>query len=149
MFFCRDAKGQLCQLPINALDEDILTADGSTLKLYNQKNWWIVVCVYQEYNIDTKFIPARAVGRWCVSIRHQISNKKNICHNIGLIASAKTLLLITWAHRWNLQPPNWFIRIWNVFHLREWTLILWDLEKIIHCRHWDIETEIYKKWVGG
>ena len=38
MFFCRDAKGQLCQLPINALDEDILTADGSTLKLYNQKN---------------------------------------------------------------------------------------------------------------
>ena len=30
MFFCRDAKGNFCQLPINALDEEILSADGAT-----------------------------------------------------------------------------------------------------------------------
>ena len=43
----RDAKGRLCQLPINALDEEILTADGATLKLVNHKNGWKGVCVDQ------------------------------------------------------------------------------------------------------
>ena len=38
MFFRKDAKGNLRQLLINALDEDILSADGATLKLNNQKN---------------------------------------------------------------------------------------------------------------
>ena len=68
MFFCQDAKGNLRQLPINALDEDILSADGTTLKLVNQKNGWKGVCVYQEHNADEKFIPVRALGRRCVSI---------------------------------------------------------------------------------
>ena len=35
MFFRQDAKGHLRQLPINALDEEILSADGATLKLDN------------------------------------------------------------------------------------------------------------------
>ena len=39
-FFCQDAKGNLRQLPINVLDKDILSADGETLKLDNQKNGW-------------------------------------------------------------------------------------------------------------
>ena len=47
MFFHQDAKIYLCQLPINALDKDILSADGATLKLDNNKNEWRLVCVYQ------------------------------------------------------------------------------------------------------
>ena len=38
MLFCWDAKGSLCQLPTNALDEKVLSAEGSTLKLDNHKN---------------------------------------------------------------------------------------------------------------
>ena len=62
------------QLPINALDEDILSADGATLKLENQKNGWKGVCVYQEHNIDEKFSPVRALGRRCISIQ-KVNNK--------------------------------------------------------------------------
>ena len=47
MFFRQDAKGHLRQLPRNALDKDIVSADGATLKLDNQKNGWKGVCVYQ------------------------------------------------------------------------------------------------------
>ena len=64
------------QLPINAMDEEILSADGATLKLDNQKNGWKVVFIYQEQNGDEKFIPVRALGRRCVSIRNKVSNKK-------------------------------------------------------------------------
>ena len=35
ILFCQDAKGNLRQLPINALDKEILSADGETLKLDN------------------------------------------------------------------------------------------------------------------
>ena len=37
MFFCQDAKRNLRQLPRNAQDEDILSADGATLKLDNKQ----------------------------------------------------------------------------------------------------------------
>ena len=47
MFFRRDANSSLHQLPINAPDEDILSADRATLKLDNQTNGWKDVCVYQ------------------------------------------------------------------------------------------------------
>ena len=40
MFFYEDAKAHLRKLPINVLDEDILSADGATLKLDNQKYGW-------------------------------------------------------------------------------------------------------------
>ena len=33
MFFCQNAKVHLRQLPINALEKEILSADGATLKL--------------------------------------------------------------------------------------------------------------------
>ena len=66
IFFCQDNKGYLHQLPINALDGDILSADGATLKLDNQKNVWKEVCVYQEQNRDEIFIKVRALGRRCV-----------------------------------------------------------------------------------
>ena len=37
MLFCQDYIGHLRQQPRNALDEDILSAEGATLKLDNQK----------------------------------------------------------------------------------------------------------------
>ena len=67
--FCRYSKGHLRQMPINSLDEEILSADGATLKLNNQKNGWKRVCVYQEHNGDEKFSPVRALGGRCVSIQ--------------------------------------------------------------------------------
>ena len=73
--FRRDAKGRLRQLPINALDEEILYADGATLKLDNKKNVWKGECVYQEHNGDENFTPVRAFVRRCVSIRKSLSNK--------------------------------------------------------------------------
>ena len=76
MFFCQDAKEHLCQLPWNALYEEILYADGATLKLDNQKNGWKGVCVYQEHNGDENFSPVRALGRRFVSIHNKAKNKK-------------------------------------------------------------------------
>ena len=59
------------QLPRNALDEEILSADGAILKLDNQKYGCKGVCVYQEKNGYEKFIPVRALGRRLVSIRNK------------------------------------------------------------------------------
>ena len=66
----------MCQLPRNALDKEILYADGATLKLEIQKNGWKGVCVYQEHNGDEKFSPMRALGRRFVSIWKKVKNKK-------------------------------------------------------------------------
>ena len=66
------------QLPRNALDEEILSADGATLKLDNNKIEWKIVCVYQEHNGHEKFSPVRALGRRFVSIRKKVRNKNNI-----------------------------------------------------------------------
>ena len=53
-FFCQDAKINLRQLTRNALNEEIFSADGATLKLDNQKNGWKGVCVYQEKKMEMK-----------------------------------------------------------------------------------------------
>ena len=52
-----------------------MSADGATLKLDNKKKGWRGVCVYQERNGDEEFIPVRALGRRCLSIRKKVSNK--------------------------------------------------------------------------
>ena len=62
-FFHRDRKGVLRQLPRNASEELIMTAESATLKLDNQKNGWKGVCVYQEANGEAYFCPVRALGR--------------------------------------------------------------------------------------
>ena len=60
-FFCQDAKGHLRQLPRNALDEDILSADGATLKLDN-KEMDGKECVFTNNTMDTKSLARR--GHW-------------------------------------------------------------------------------------
>ena len=76
MFFRQDTKECLCQLQTNALDEEIFTADRATFKLDNKKNGWKGVCLCQEHNLDANFIPVRSLGRRCVSILQNSSNKK-------------------------------------------------------------------------
>ena len=68
-FFKKNTQGQLRCLPRSAPDRLILTADGATLKLDNQKNGWKGVCVYQESNGDPHFCPVRALGRRVSHIR--------------------------------------------------------------------------------
>ena len=52
IYFFQNAKGDLRQFSINALDDKIVPADRATLKLDNKKNEWKGVYVYQEHNGD-------------------------------------------------------------------------------------------------
>ncbi len=61
-FFSRNELGQLRCLPRDALFELLLTAEGATLKLDNQKNGWKGVCVYQQHNGDPLRCPVRAIA---------------------------------------------------------------------------------------
>ena len=62
-FFKKNSQGQLRCLPRDAPEHIIMTADGATLKLDNQKNGWKGVCVYQEHNGEVYNCPVRALGR--------------------------------------------------------------------------------------
>ena len=66
-FFKKNNTGKLCCLSRSAPEHMIMTADGATLKLDNQKNGWKGVCVYHEANGDPINCPVRALGR---RIRH-------------------------------------------------------------------------------
>jgi hypothetical protein len=61
-FFKKNRAGQLRCLPRNAPAHLIATADGTTLKLDNQKNGWKGVCIYQEANGKEYLCPVRALG---------------------------------------------------------------------------------------
>ncbi len=76
VFFKKNSAKQLRQLPLNAPDEDIMAADGCTLKLDNQKNGWKGVCVFQEWNGDDYYDGVRALGRRYCHIRRHTSNLK-------------------------------------------------------------------------
>ena len=56
MFFRQGDKGHLSQLPRNALEKDILSADGTTLKLDNQKMDG-KVCVFTKKTMEMKSLP--------------------------------------------------------------------------------------------
>ena len=68
-FFRKNSSGKLCCLPRGAQDHLVMTADGATLKLDNQKNGWKGVCVYHETNGDPINCPVRALGRRLIQIR--------------------------------------------------------------------------------
>ena len=53
-FFKENEHGRIMCLSWNAPLADILTADGATLKLVNQKNGHKGVCVYQQ-QLETPF----------------------------------------------------------------------------------------------
>ena len=53
MFSRRDAKGSLCQMPTNELDEEIFSADGATLKPDNKKIYG-KDCVFTSNKIKMK-----------------------------------------------------------------------------------------------
>ena len=75
-FFKKNDVGKLCCLPRGAPEHDIMTADGATLKLDNQKNGWKGVCVYHEANGDPVNCPVRALGRRVRRIRIGNGNGK-------------------------------------------------------------------------
>ena len=75
-FFKKDEQGKLSQLPWNASDEDIMTADSLTLKLDNQKNGWKAVCIHQEANGNAYCCPVRAGGKRVCHIRANTSDRK-------------------------------------------------------------------------
>ncbi len=62
-FFSRNELGQLRCLPRDAPFEQLLAAEGATLKLDNQKNGWKGVCVYQQHNGEPLRCPVRAIAR--------------------------------------------------------------------------------------
>ena len=47
IFFAKDKQGKLRCLPCDSTADLITAADGTTMKLDNQKNGWKGVCVYQ------------------------------------------------------------------------------------------------------
>ncbi len=57
MFFAKDKHGNLRCLPRDAPADLIASANGTTIKLDNQKNGWEGVCVYQEANGDLIHCP--------------------------------------------------------------------------------------------
>ena len=75
-FFQKDGSGVLRQLPKNAMEEHLLSAESATLKLDNQKNGWKGVCIHQEANGDTLTCPVRALARRISHIRQHTSDKK-------------------------------------------------------------------------
>lgn len=83
-FFKKNQQGQLRCLSRSAPDHLIMTADGATLKLDNQKNGWKGVCVYQEHNGEIFNCPVRALGR---RFRHLRQHE----------ATAKTFLSTYWV----------------------------------------------------
>ena len=68
-FFKKDGGGRLRQLPPNASAADILSADGATLLLTDQKNGWKNVCIHQQANGQARKCPVRALGRIILEIR--------------------------------------------------------------------------------
>ena len=74
-FFVK-VKGRLRRLPRDASDEDIMAADGATLRLDNMKNGWRKVCVHHEANGDAYYCPVKALARRFVHVRRHVSGTR-------------------------------------------------------------------------
>jgi hypothetical protein len=77
-FFAKDKHGHLLCLPCDAPSDLIASANGTTMKLDNQKNGWKGVCVYQECNGDSVHCPVRALGRRYLHLRSHRATQKTI-----------------------------------------------------------------------
>jgi hypothetical protein len=79
-FFKEDKHGRIMCLSRNAPIADILSADGATLKLDNQKNGHKGVCVYQQTTGDPIHCPVHALGQRYQHLReNKATNKTFIC----------------------------------------------------------------------
>jgi hypothetical protein len=74
-FFWKEKGDKLKQIPRNAPDWMILSADAATLKLDNQKNGWKGVCISQHSNGEGEFDPVKALARRYVHIRANTSDQ--------------------------------------------------------------------------
>ena len=77
-FFHRDRKGVLRQLPRNASEELIMSAESATLKLDNQKNGWKAACIHQEVNGEEVMCPVRALARRVLHLRRGGASAKTL-----------------------------------------------------------------------
>jgi hypothetical protein len=68
-FFHQNELGQGWCLPRDAPFEQLLAAEGATLKLNNQKNGWKGVCVYQQHNGEPLQCLVRALARRVIDIQ--------------------------------------------------------------------------------
>ncbi len=79
-FFSKDKSGRIRQLPRNASERELMTADSATLKLDNQKNGWKAACIHQEVNGEHMKCPVRALARRVSHLRqHKASGKTFLC----------------------------------------------------------------------
>jgi hypothetical protein len=79
-FFRKDKLGHIMCLARTAPLANILTADGATLKLDNQKNGHKGVCVYQQTTGDPIHCPVRVLGRRCQHLHeNKATGKTFIC----------------------------------------------------------------------
>ncbi len=94
-FFKKDKRGRIMCLSRNAPLADILSADGATLKLDNQKNGHKGVCVYQQTTGDPIHCPVCALGR---QYQHHWENK----------ATNKTFICAYWmdGQAYNVTDDN-------------------------------------------
>ena len=92
-------------------------------------------CVFINNTTEMRISPQW--GHWVDSVYQSTkrrSIKRHICRRIGLEENKNILLWITWAHRWNFQPPHWIVRIWKGSRLAEWKITPWEVEELMHCR---------------
>ena len=85
-FFSKDKKGRIRQLPRNASEREMMTANSATLKLDNQKNGWKAACIHQEINGEHMKCPVRALARRVLHLRqhkHKASGKTFLCTVYG------------------------------------------------------------------
>ncbi len=75
-FFKKDNNEHLQCLPQNTKLADIMSADGATLKLDNQKNGWKGVCIYQQTTGDPFHCPVHALGHWFAHLREHHATGK-------------------------------------------------------------------------
>ncbi len=73
-FFKKDKLGRLRQLPRASPDWMIMSADGATLTLSNQKNGWQNVSIHHEWSGDELKDAVRAIGRRFCHIRRHMAN---------------------------------------------------------------------------
>jgi len=69
IFFDKNARGRLYQIPHNAQPFKKMNAKCVTLKLDNQKNGWKGVCLNHEHNGDKGYCAIRGLGRQYLHIR--------------------------------------------------------------------------------